>query len=198
MGWIKILLHKLKGENVVLRGQDFDLLVNFSLAQELNWRQLWSAVLHRSKPYQVRRAGNTKCSSSFFWAWPPHNIQMFSEQKCISEQFQSFFPPFSSYVSFHDWFTASVGTRDTMKLQDFDAVENTCNFTSTTAVSCWSDSRSSICSVDKCLNTGDDSQLHYISLAKSLSGPHQEPRAKIVQNMWKLIHKWKIRGIWSG
>ena len=34
-----------------------------------------------------------------------------------------------------------------------------------------------------CLNTGDDSQLHYISLAKSLSGPHQEPRAKIVQNM---------------
>jgi hypothetical protein len=123
---------------------------------------------------------------------------MFSEQKCISEQFQSFFPPFSSYVSFHDWFTASFGTRDTMKLQDFDAVENTCNFTSTTAVSCWSDSRSSICSVDKCLNTGDDSQLHYISLAKSLSGPHQEPRAKIVQNMWKLIHKWKIRGIWSG
>ena len=115
MGWIKILLHKLKGENVVLRGQDFDLLVNFSLAQELNWRQLWSAVLHRSKPYQVRRAGNTKCSSSFFWAWPLHNIQMFSEQKCISEQFQSFFPPFSSYVSFHDWFTASVGTRDTMK-----------------------------------------------------------------------------------
>ena len=60
-----------------------------------------------------------------------------------------FFPPFSSYVSFHDWFTASVGTRDTMKLQDFDAVENTCNFTSTTAVSCWSDSRSSICSVSQ-------------------------------------------------
>ena len=58
--------------------------------------------------------------------------------------------------------TDSVGTRDTMKLQDFDAVENTGNFTSTTAVSCWSDSRSSKCSVDKCLNTGDDSQLHYI------------------------------------
>ena len=26
---------------------------------------LWSAALHRSKPYQMRRAGNTKCSSFF-------------------------------------------------------------------------------------------------------------------------------------
>ena len=36
-----------------------------------------------------------------------YNIRMFSGQKCIPEQFQSFlaspdFSPFSSYVSFHD------------------------------------------------------------------------------------------------
>ena len=93
MGWIEILLHKLKGENVVLRGQDFDLLVNFSLAQELNWRQLWSAVLHRSKPYQVRRAGNTKCSSSFFWAWPHTIYKCFLNRSASLNSFSLFFLP---------------------------------------------------------------------------------------------------------
>ena len=70
----------------------------------------------------------------FFFEHDPHTIyKCFLNRSASLNSFSLFFLPSHHMCPF---MTDSVGTRDTMKLQDFDAVENTGNFTSTTAVSC--------------------------------------------------------------
>ena len=102
-----------------------------SSLQELNWI-LYCAALRLSKPYQVRRVGNTKCSSPVCY------------QHVVQTNF-SLFCPFSTTISLHGWFPAWFGS-----LCSLGFVENICNIASAAAVPWWSESRLESATSSKC------------------------------------------------
>ena len=148
----------------------------------LYWQCMYCAALCWSKPYQVRRGRNTKCSSPVFYQ---HVVQF--------RQLSVFFCPFSTTVSLHGWFPAWFGS-----LCCLDFVENICNLASA-AVPWWSWSRLESATSSKVQVSGGKrlsaqvtvhnfveyiTSLRVLSFASSCLGPGVLQNLKIICENW--------------